>query len=807
MNTVFKKCGRSTLQALWAAAIFACGVSSEAHAQDNTFLVLKSDPGDPVGGGQTLTFTLADSQFHPWTGGGMDVASGSTDWAFRFAAPGYAPLTPGMYEGAVDWFTFYPRRPKFSVQESLHSCSAVTGRFTVLEMQMDAGGMYSHFAVDFEQHCGGGKPALRGSLRFHSTFDATPRLNVGSVMGFEGNDATSTLSAVISLSRAAPVPVQVQYSTVDGTAHAGVDYTPVSGTVTIPAAATEAVLSIPILANAVSDPDRDFSVVLGGAQGAPIAFGTGVVTILDDDPVPTRLTIDSQPGDYVGAGQHFTVTELDGFFSTLQGPPGEVGLSFRGGTFWDATFLPPVGRALTPGTYEAPPPGYGPSPTTGWLRFGGDGRGCNGTGRFVVLEAEYAADGSATKLAIDFEQRCYYSTAPALYGSLRYRSTVPSALRVSTGAASVYEGNGEPRALRFPISLSAPSPSPVSVSYRTVAGTAVPGTDFTPANGTYTFAPGQTSGFIDVPVHGNLTPEPDRTLTLLLEDPSGAILAFAEGAGTIADDDALRTLLYVDSDPGDWIGGGALQLLRPLDDGFLPTQPQFGQVEVYLASQSGWLLDFAALSGSPLVPGLYDGATRYPMQVGTPGLSVAAENRGCNSLTGRFLVLEASYGAGDAVNAFAADFEQHCEWPDAPALFGSIRVNSDIPPSPRLVTKASFHTLNPCRLVDTRDTQTPLLNGTTRVVHVAGSCGIPLTARTIAANVTAVYPSAAGVIHASAPGLVSSDASVVSFAPGKVRAGFAVLPVNVGVLTLAVEATDSGPVSTDVIVDVSGYFE
>lgn len=74
----------------------------------------------------------------------------------------------------------------------------------------------------------------------------------------------------------------------------------------------------------------------------------------------------------------------------------------------------------------------------------------------------------------------------------------------------------------------------------------------------------------------------------------------------------------------------------------------------------------------------YEGATRYPFQSPTtPGLSVSGTGRGCNTLTGRFDVLEAVYGADGSVQRFAANFEQHCEGGTA-ALRGSVRYNATV---------------------------------------------------------------------------------------------------------------------------------
>src|SRR5262249_35144646 len=62
-------------------------------------------------------------------------------------------------------------------------------------------------------------------------------------------------------------------------------------------------------------------------------------------------------------------------------------------------------------------------------------------------------------------------------------------------------------------------------------------------------------------------------------------------------------------------------------------------------------------------------------------------------------------------------------------------------------TAASFFTLTPCRLIDTRDPDGPLggpslAASRTRNFSAAGHCGIPLDATSIAANLVIVQPTA-----------------------------------------------------------------
>jgi hypothetical protein len=139
------------------------------------------------------------------------------------------------------------------------------------------------------------------------------------------------------------------------------------------------------------------------------------------------------------------------------------------------------------------------------------------------------------------------------------------------------------------------------------------------------------------------------------------------------------TFLFLRGEPGDYISGGSALFVGSADGAFTAGLNYAIGVSVSFQAPfpgSFWYLDFAAPGGAPLVPGAYEGATRFPFQsLGVPGLSVGGDGRGCNTLTGRFIVHEMVYGTGDEIMSFAADFEQHCEG-GAPALFGSIRFHA-----------------------------------------------------------------------------------------------------------------------------------
>jgi hypothetical protein len=90
----------------------------------------------------------------------------------------------------------------------------------------------------------------------------------------------------------------------------------------------------------------------------------------------------------------------------------------------------------------------------------------------------------------------------------------------------------------FTVSLSAAYNQPVTVSYRTVNGTATASSDYTAKSGTLTFAPGETAKTITIQVKGDNKRESNETFYLdLFGLSSNALFTKNRGIGTILNDD------------------------------------------------------------------------------------------------------------------------------------------------------------------------------------------------------------------------------------------------------------------------------
>jgi hypothetical protein len=126
------------------------------------------------------------------------------------------------------------------------------------------------------------------------------------------------------------------------------------------------------------------------------------------------------------------------------------------------------------------------------------------------------------------------------------------------------------------------------------------------------------------------------------------------------------------SEAGDWVGQGTDRLFDV--PGTVSVSGGSSSVTVHVDSGPEWFnFEFAAPSGRQLEAGEYTDANRGASKA-WPGLSVGGDGRGCNTSRGRFIVKDIHVGSSGTVERFWALYEQHCEGPEEPALFGEVRV-------------------------------------------------------------------------------------------------------------------------------------
>jgi chitinase len=101
---------------------------------------------------------------------------------------------------------------------------------------------------------------------------------------------------VLSLSLTAPSvsPITVKYATSAVTATSGVDFTASSGTVSFAPGETVKSVTVTVLGDLIDEPDETFNVDLSSPVGATLVSTRAVVTIVDNDPLPSISINDVQ---------------------------------------------------------------------------------------------------------------------------------------------------------------------------------------------------------------------------------------------------------------------------------------------------------------------------------------------------------------------------------------------------------------------------------------------------------------------------------------------------------------------------------
>ncbi|MDW8310671.1 MAG: Calx-beta domain-containing protein, partial [Verrucomicrobiales bacterium] len=399
-----------------------------------------------------------------------------------------------------------------------------------------------------------------------------PMLTLSDITVTEGDDGMTDAVMTLSLSWPSCQSVKVRFATTDDTATAPGDYVAAEGEVSFSPGETTKLLTLRVRGDTLNEADESFLVRLTTPDGATLSDAEGLVTITDDDPVPTVSIEDAnlREGD---DGDNLAEVSV-----RLSRPSGQIVM---------VEWATADGSARAPDDYVA-------NGGHGALRTGGAAPGATSepapattlkitrVGQRLAVSWPRALTGYVLQVANTLESGRWttLATEPALQGdeyvvtrdprrgaefyrlkkqalpllifqpgetartiSLTVRGDrlneedevffvnlthpVNAALgqdrsqftildddpqpALSVRNASVQEGDIGAANVGLEVALSAPSGKPVSATWATADGTALAALDYAASEGVVHFAPGETSKFIDVAVFGDALDEPDET--------------------------------------------------------------------------------------------------------------------------------------------------------------------------------------------------------------------------------------------------------------------------------------------------------
>lgn len=305
-----------------------------------------------------------------------------------------------------------------------------------------------------------------------------------------------------------PLTIELDMST--GTATAGADYIDMGTTLQFSANEHDKKISIPIVNDSLDEANETVNLELKNlVTSGTVYLGLhkAVLTIEDNDAAPTVRVGNST----------FTIDEEDRTVEV------EVFLSSGSGRAVSVDY------AISDGTASAGT---------------GDYVGGSGTLNFAVGEISKKVFVQIKEDSLDeLNETINFVLSSPVNATMTSPSAAtitvvdddsPAAVGFAQSNYSVSEDSG---IAVVSVALNTPSGRPITLNYATSNGTATAGDDYTTTSGTVTFAAGELTKNIVIPVRNDTMDEADETVNLALSNVDGATVGTGTAVLTILDDD------------------------------------------------------------------------------------------------------------------------------------------------------------------------------------------------------------------------------------------------------------------------------
>ena len=382
---------------------------------------------------------------------------------------------------------------------------------------------------------------------------------------YEGSEDDEALEFTVTLSPAINQEVTVAYETASGTAKAGDDYTPATGTLTFPAGTTEQTIRVSIIDDDMEEDEETFTVILSNSN-APIGDGeaTGVIT---DNDLPLVTVTTSQTTVEEGETVTFTLTRVGNLTVPLTV---SVDVTARGafladGAPTEATFAANAATTAFQVATVDDEVDEENGAVTATIADGETYQVGDAASTTVEITDNDEPDQAETKTDTDVVTQTDTDVVTQTDTDVVTRTDTDVVTRTDTDVvtqtdtdevkidvtvsftAARYEGAEDDAVLRFAVQLSTESRQEVTVQYATASGTATVGRDYEARRGTLTFPAGTTRQTIRVPIIDDDVVEEEETFTVRLRN-SNATIGESRATGVIADNDILA-VVNIAADP------------------------------------------------------------------------------------------------------------------------------------------------------------------------------------------------------------------------------------------------------------------
>ncbi|HEV2044015.1 MAG TPA: Calx-beta domain-containing protein, partial [Sphingomicrobium sp.] len=394
--------------------------------------------------------------------------------------------------------------------------------------------------------------------------------SIDDVTAVEGDSGSTAFSFTVTRSGGSDGAVSVNYSLQHGTTNTADFISTAGGTVSFADGETSKIITIDVAGDLVVEPSETFTVVLDTPTGgATITDGSGLGTITSDDLPPiANIWINEfhyDPSSSPETGEFIEVAGLAGV--DLTGWSIILYNGNGGGTYGSAINLSGTladgsngfgfTSVLVPGLQNGSPDGFALVDNYGrvvqFLSYEGTITATNGpaaglTSSDVLRFEEQATPGTSLQLTgtgssyADFTwTEGNANTTGATNAGQSFLSGADQG-QIRLDNAMLTEGNSGETMMTFVVHRAGGFDTAATVDYSVAFGTADAADLGAGAAlvGSVTFAAGQFTQTISIPVSGDLSPEFNETLFVTLGDVTGnAMVVDATGVGTIINDDTI----------------------------------------------------------------------------------------------------------------------------------------------------------------------------------------------------------------------------------------------------------------------------
>jgi hypothetical protein len=373
-----------------------------------------------------------------------------------------------------------------------------------------------------------------------SIVDDEPRVSITGATITEGNTGTQEAEFTVNLAVAYDQDVNVEFTTVDGSAAAGSDYVAKSGTVTILKGETSAKIKVQINGDrlgeqtqytgydyyygyyAYSDYSEYFDVKLTSSDHGAIVTDQASGIILDDEPRISISPMSMTEGNEGTKEAEFVVT-LSNVYDV------DVNIDFTTANGSAAAGSDFVGQSGTL-TIKA-------GDTIGKVKVLINGDRVGEQTEYTGYDWYYGYSYTY------FEDNEYFSVnlTGSDHGTIVTGQANGTILddepRISISGMNVIEGNAGTTEAKFTVYLQQAYDVDVNISYATANGSALAGSDYQAKTGIVTIPKGQTSATISVLVNGDRLAEGSEYFNVNLSNPSAGLVQYPTASLYILDDE------------------------------------------------------------------------------------------------------------------------------------------------------------------------------------------------------------------------------------------------------------------------------